>query len=115
MRMRRLKPLSLHPPHSRGLMGVAAIVGFILSPLSWWNDAIVNMPLSLVMGTLLNSILGVPLGLGVAVSYLASNVVGMILLVVGGYGAVKGRVGLKDLALGVLLAVAYTVAVLYIL
>lgn len=28
--------------------GVLGVVGFMLSPLSWWNDAVVNLPLALV-------------------------------------------------------------------
>ena len=91
------------------------MIGFILSPLSWWNDAVVNIPLSVAGGALLNKALGIPFDVGVAASYLASNVVGMALVVVGGYGAVKGKVGVRDLAFGVLLAVAYTIAVLYLL
>ncbi len=112
--LRRWRTFNFHFPDGRGAMGVAAIVGFILSPLSWWNDAVVNIPLSLAMGALLNSVFGVSFDLAVALSYLVSNVVGMILFVVGGYGAVKGRVDVKDLVLGVIFAVVYTVAVLYL-
>jgi hypothetical protein len=28
--------------------GVVAFIGYMLSPLSWWNDAFVNVPLALV-------------------------------------------------------------------
>ncbi len=27
--------------------GILGIIGFMLSPLSWWNDAVVNLPLAL--------------------------------------------------------------------
>jgi len=28
--------------------GVLALIGFMLSPLTWWNDLFVNIPLALV-------------------------------------------------------------------
>lgn len=28
--------------------GVLGVIGFMLSPLSWWNDAVVNLPLALI-------------------------------------------------------------------
>jgi Ca2+/Na+ antiporter len=28
--------------------GILGVIGFILSPLSWWNDAVVNLPLALI-------------------------------------------------------------------
>lgn len=28
--------------------GILGVIGFVLSPLSWWNDAVVNLPLALV-------------------------------------------------------------------
>jgi len=28
--------------------GILGLVGFMLSPLSWWNDLFVNVPLALV-------------------------------------------------------------------
>jgi len=31
-----------------------AFVGFVLSPLSWWNDAFVNLPLALVFAWLVS-------------------------------------------------------------
>jgi hypothetical protein len=35
-----------HLTTSRILRGVIGTAGFILSPLSWWNDLVVNFPLS---------------------------------------------------------------------
>jgi hypothetical protein len=28
--------------------GILGVIGFMLSPLSWWNDAVVNLPLALI-------------------------------------------------------------------
>ena len=32
--------------------GVLALVGYMLSPLSWWNDAFVNVPLALAFASI---------------------------------------------------------------
>jgi hypothetical protein len=32
--------------------GVLGVIGFMLSPLSWWNDAVVNLPLALIFASL---------------------------------------------------------------
>lgn len=31
--------------------GVLGVIGFMLSPLSWWNDAVVNLPLAWVFAS----------------------------------------------------------------
>jgi hypothetical protein len=31
--------------------GVLGVIGFVLSPLSWWNDAVVNLPLALIFAS----------------------------------------------------------------
>jgi hypothetical protein len=32
--------------------GVLGVIGFVLSPLSWWNDAVVNLPLALIFASI---------------------------------------------------------------
>jgi len=31
---------------------VLGVIGFMLSPLSWWNDAVVNLPLALIFASI---------------------------------------------------------------
>jgi len=38
--------------------GVLAVIGFMLSPLSWWNDAFVNLPIALVFAWLVSAPFG---------------------------------------------------------
>lgn len=55
-------------------------IGFILSPLSWWNDIFVNIPLSYLFSlpfTLINKSLFLP---SFIIGYLLSNVAGIILM-----------------------------------
>lgn len=73
----------------RGCWGVAGVIGYILSPLSWWNDLWVNIPIAYVAGcgaAWINPGLFTPV---FAATYLATNVVGMILLQLGIQGASK--------------------------
>ena len=63
---------------------VIAIIGYILSPLSWWNDLYVNVPLAYLFSipfTLINeSLFTVSFVLG----YWLSNLLGLIMLQWGG-------------------------------
>ena len=87
-------------------------MGFILSPASWWNDAVVNIPLALALAMILEKTAGVPVEAGFVVSYWASNVLGVILMALGYSGAKNGRPTRRDTLLGLLAATLYTVFVL---
>jgi hypothetical protein len=53
--MDSLSPKASDPPaRSRPWLrgGIVAFIGYILSPLSWWNDAVVNLPLAYAFGFL---------------------------------------------------------------
>ncbi len=55
-------------------------VGFILSPLSWWNDLIVNIPLAYLGGSfagLFNKSWFMP---GMIVSYWLTNILGFLMM-----------------------------------
>lgn len=59
---------------------IMVIVGYLLSPLSWWNDAVVNVPLAYVFSipfTLLSERLFIP---AFTIGYLATNLAGFVLL-----------------------------------
>lgn len=91
-----------------------AAVGFMLSPLSWWNDLLVNIPLAyafaLVVGVFARQLF-VP---ALIVGYWLTNVLGFVLLHVGGVEAVTGErhpYGRRQLARDFLLSVGYTVII----
>ncbi len=96
---------------ARGLYAAAGVAGYILSPASWWNDAVVNIPLALAAAKLLESLAGVPLDAGFAAAYWASNALGIVLMFVGASGARGGRPSARSLLLGLAAATLYTVAV----
>ena len=67
---------------------VLVTVGFILSPLSWWNDAVVNLPLAYLFSlpfSLIDERLFLP---ALLTGYWLSNLAGFLLLHWGGKGLV---------------------------
>lgn len=97
-------------PKRRWLKGsLMATVGYILSPLSWWNDLVVNLPLAYAVGFLLGLLspnLFLP---GMIVGYWLTNVAGLILLHYGLANVLSARQRrlsrrelLKDLAISIL-------------
>ena len=99
----------------RGLYASVSIIGFILSPLSWWNDAFVNIPISVALGALISRLLGLPTDISIAAVYAATNIIGMIMLLAGGSGALKGSLKLRDVAAATAASIAYTALILAIL
>ena len=55
-------------------------IGFMLSPLSWWNDAFVNLPLAIGFGWLVASFYRPAFQAGVLVGYWLTNVLGLVLM-----------------------------------
>lgn len=58
----------------------AIIVGFILSPLSWWNDLIVNIPLAYAFALPFGWIGRKSFFIALIIGYWLTNVIGFILL-----------------------------------
>lgn len=59
---------------------VLVVVGYLLSPLCWWNDLVINLPLALAFGYLLSLLYPAGLVPFTIAGYWLSNVVGMILM-----------------------------------
>jgi hypothetical protein len=70
--------LSKHYDKLKG--SVIACIGFILSPLSWWNDPYVNIPIAYVCAWLISLLYPHLFLSAFAGAYLATNVLGFILL-----------------------------------
>ncbi len=60
--------------------GFLAAVGFMLSPLSWWNDLFVNVPLAVAFGWLVSLVYQPAFNPAVVVGYWLTNVAGFILM-----------------------------------
>ena len=60
--------------------GVLATIGFMLSPLSWWNDLFVNVPLALAFAWVVSWFYKPAFGVSLVVGYWLTNVLGFILM-----------------------------------
>lgn len=88
-----------------------AFIGFLLSPLSWWNDLFVNIPLAWAFAWLVSLVYRPAFTVAFVVGYWLTNVLGFVLLHKGGAQALTGEVLpytrkaiLRDLAI----SLAYT-------
>jgi hypothetical protein len=92
------------------------VVGYLLSPLCWWNDLIFNLPVAYGVGYLC-SLVSVHWFLpGLIAGYWLSNVVGFILMQFGAIDALqkdaKPRDPQKELLMGVVSSTIYTLVIL---
>ena len=95
--------------------GVFLVVGYLLSPLCWWNDLIINLPIAYGFGyviSLWHSEWFFPAAIA---GYWLSNLVGIILMQMGAkdvlQNTVKNRSLKQEIFSGVLTSTAYTVVI----
>ena len=75
-------------PHYKIILGsVIAFIGLMLSPLTWWNDMLVNLPLSFgfawVLGRMLSFVIPINIYsflILMAIGYFLTNVIGLMLM-----------------------------------
>lgn len=95
---------------------VIGLIGFILSPLSWWNDLVVNVPLAIMFGWFW-SLIYKPLFLPAAiVGYWLTNIIGLILLRRGAQAALAENdapkpFSRKELLKDIAISICYTLVI----
>lgn len=96
--------------------GLLLLVGFLLSPLSWWNDLIFNLPVAYLFGYLCHLIYPNWFVPATIAGYWLSNVLGVLLMQAGVLDVVqepgKERNFKKELMTGVISSTAYTLVIL---
>src|SRR5438874_13515368 len=60
--------------------GVLGFIGFMLSPLSWWNDLFVNLPLALAFAWVVSFFYRPAFEICVVVGYWLTNLLGFVLM-----------------------------------
>ena len=86
-----------------------ATIGFILSPFSWWNDAVVNIPLALALASIVGQLTGISVSKLFVAFYWLSNIAGVLLMLLGMKGV--GSLDRRGLAEGVVVSLVLTVLV----
>lgn len=105
------------------LGGFLGIIGFMLSPLSWWNDAVVNLPLALAFAWGVSAL--VPdvwkeavFRTAIIVGYWFTNVLGLILIRRGATQLLSDQSGNswhKELAKDLAIGLGYTVLIVILI
>jgi hypothetical protein len=60
--------------------GIMAVIGYILSPLSWWNDAVINLPIAWLFASLVALLSHRLFAPAMLLGYWLTNVAGLVLL-----------------------------------
>jgi len=60
--------------------GVLTLIGYMLSPLSWWNDLFVNVPLALVFAWFVSAFYKPAFSVALVIGYWLTNVLGFVLM-----------------------------------
>ena len=91
--------------------GILAVIGFMLSPLSWWNDLFVNVPLAVAFAWLVSLVYQPAFAASLVLGYWLTNVLGFILMHKGAQKMVSeksGRYSWRDLGRDVGVSLLYT-------
>ncbi len=109
--------LKLTSRHIERIYGsVIGTIGFILSPASWWNDLVVNIPLALIMAKAAQIMLPmVRFDILFIVSYWITNIVGIVMMIYGYGKAVKPEMSRKSLIISLLIATIYTILAVFVI
>jgi hypothetical protein len=93
--------------------GVVAFIGYMLSPLSWWNDLFINIPIAYVFACLFYLISHRLFAPMLVVGYWLTNIIGLVLM----HGGIRQAVAPEQpqrrrLLVDLLVGTGYTAAIL---
>jgi len=94
--------------------GILALAGYMLSPLSWWNDMFVNVPLALAFAWLISLFYKPAFTPSLVLGYWLTNVLGFILMHKGAQQAFAKEpknYSKRDLAKDILVSLVYTLLI----
>jgi hypothetical protein len=98
--------------------GALAFVGYMLSPLSWWNDMFVNVPLALVFAWVVSAFYKPAFGPSLVIGYWLTNVLGFVLMHKGAQTLLseeERRYSRRDLLKDLTISLLYTVIIVALL
>jgi multisubunit Na+/H+ antiporter MnhG subunit len=98
--------------------GILAVIGYMLSPLSWWNDMFVNVPLALVFAWLVSFSYRPAFEACVIVGYWLTNALGLVLMHKGAHKVLSEKdkaYSSRDLLRDVGISLLYTALIVMLL
>ena len=99
---------------------VVGAIGFILSPLSWWNDLYVNLPIAYVLASPVALFSERLFPAALVACYWVTNILGLLLLQKGAVSVAKGkssksRWNKKQLLFDFFISVLYTIVIVVLI
>ncbi|ELS32053.1 MULTISPECIES: hypothetical protein [Pseudanabaena] len=95
--------------------GIFLVVGYLLSPLCWWNDLIINLPIAYGFGYVVGLWQANCFFPAAIAGYWLSNLVGIVLMQIGAKDMLQNTVNKRSLKQeifsGVITSTAYTVII----
>jgi hypothetical protein len=99
--------------------GGMLVLGFLLSPLSWWNDLLFNLPIAYGFGYVCNLVIPGVLGPAAIAGYWVSNVLGIVLMQAGAVKIFQKQPQQnnlkKELLSGLISSTAYTLLIVLLI
>lgn len=99
--------------------GILLVIGYLLSPLCWWNDLIINLPIAYGFGQLCSLLASNLLIPGAIAGYWLSNIVGIMLMQTGVLTVLQEQSSARnfkqELITGILTSTAYTALIVILL
>jgi hypothetical protein len=98
--------------------GLLAVVGFMLSPLSWWNDLFVNVPLALAFAWIVSLFHKPAFNASLLIGYWLTNVLGFVLMHKGTQKVISSEekpYSRKELARDIGISLLYTALILLLI
>lgn len=100
--------------------GLLFIVGYLLSPLCWWNDLVFNLPIAYLFGYACNWLYPGSLLPGAIAGYWVTNIIGILMMQFGVVDVLQGQAAAepkernfkKDLISGIVTSTVYTLVIL---
>lgn len=95
--------------------GVLIVAGYLLSPLSWWNDLYLNIPLSYSFAWLASLVYEPAFLFAFIGFYWISNIAGLIMLHKGAERVMRKKTGAyskRDLLTDIAWSIGYTVLII---
>ena len=91
---------------------VLVTIGFILSPLTWWNDLVINVPLAYLFSapfSLIDKQLFLP---SFVIGYWLSNLLGLLMLHWGGEGLLRKKKATPNMKQSLLVSLVYSAIII---
>ncbi|MBD3884111.1 hypothetical protein IFO70_20390 [Phormidium tenue FACHB-886] len=99
--------------------GLLFVVGYLLSPLCWWNDLVFNLPIAYLIGYACGWVYPGSLLPGAIAGYWVTNIVGVLMMQFGVVDVFQGQTAepkernlRKDLVSGIVTSTVYTLIIL---